>query len=195
MTQRIKIGLTMRISATVTANLVLRVVAPQQTIKPLAARFSYSRDDPYAVRIAFYVGLAEPREWIFARDLLSRGINGHEGLGDVTAWPSAGSEAGAPGSALNIELASPSGRAHFEAPVKDVSDFLRNTYQVVPAGEESKYVDVEAELTGLLRQTSLQNVATLLARASWSPGQSSCVAGTWLGNHESVRANDLIFPN
>jgi hypothetical protein len=29
---------------------------------------------PYAVRLAFRAGLEEPVEWIFARDLLSRGI-------------------------------------------------------------------------------------------------------------------------
>ncbi|WP_300605859.1 SsgA family sporulation/cell division regulator, partial [Trebonia sp.] len=112
------------------------------------------REDPYAIRIAFHVGLDEPVEWIFARDLLSTGIETREGLGDVTVWPSAGSEGGAPGSVLNIELSSPFGQAHFEAPVKEISDFLRKTYQIVPAGKESDHVDVEAELNDLLRQAS-----------------------------------------
>ena len=61
---------------------------------------------------------------------------------------------GAPGSVLNIELSSPFGQAHFEAPVKDISDFLSRTYEIVPAGDESDHVDVEAELTDLLRQAS-----------------------------------------
>jgi Streptomyces sporulation and cell division protein, SsgA len=194
MTKRIKIGLTMSISSPVTADLLLRLVAPKQTIEPIAARFFYRREDPYAIRIAFHVGLAEPREWFFARDLLSMGIAGGAGLGDVTVWPSAGSEAGAPGIVLNIEISSPSGRARFEASVEEISDFLRHTYQVVPAGEESSHIDVEAELTDLLRQASLaQNVATLAARASW--GQPSCVPGTLLGNHESVRASYFDFSN
>jgi hypothetical protein len=55
---------------------------------------------------------------------------------------------------LNLELSSPFGQAHFEAPVKDVADFLHKTYQIVVAGEESDHVDVEAELTDLLRQAS-----------------------------------------
>jgi hypothetical protein len=152
MTQRIKIGLTMRISSTVTANLVLRVVAPKQTTRPVAARFFYSREDPYAIRIAFHVGLAEPREWVFARDLLSMGIKGHAGVGDVAVWPSTDSEAGAPGRVLNLKISSPSGQAHFEASVKEISDFLRHTYEVVPTGEESNHIDLEAELTDLLRQ-------------------------------------------
>ena len=144
----------MNSSSTVSADLCLWLVVPQQTIVQLVASLFYSRKDPYAIRIAFHVGLDEPVEWIFARDLLSMGIEGREGIGDVSVWPSAGSEGGWPGSVLNIELFSPSGQAHFEAPVKEISDYLRRTYQIVPTGGESDHVDVEAELTDLLRQAS-----------------------------------------
>lgn len=144
----------MNSSSTVSAELGLRLVVPQQTIVPLMASLYYSSEDPYAIRIAFHVGLDEPVEWIFARDLLSVGIEGREGLGDVQVWPSAGAEGGAPGSVLNLELSSPFGQAHFEAPVKEIADFLSKTYQIVPAGHETEYVDVEAELTDLLRQAS-----------------------------------------
>jgi hypothetical protein len=144
----------MNSSSTVSAELGLRLVVPQQTIVPLMASLYYSREDPYAIRIAFHVGLDEPVEWIFARDLLSMGIEGREGQGDVQVWPSAGCEGGAPGSVLNLELSSPFGQAHFEAPVKDVADFLRKTYQIVAVGHESDYVNVEAELQDLLRQAS-----------------------------------------
>jgi len=144
----------MNSSSTVSAELGLRLVVPQQTIVPLVASLFYASEDPYAIRIAFHVGLDEPVEWIFARDLLSMGIEAREGIGDVHVWPSAGSEGGEPGSVLNIELSSPFGQAHFEAPVKEISDFLRRTYEIVPAGEESDHVDVEAEITDLLRQAS-----------------------------------------
>lgn len=144
----------MNSSSTVSAELGLRLVVPQQTIVPLMASLYYSREDPYAIRIAFHVGLDEPVEWIFARDLLSMGIEGREGQGDVQVWPSAGTEGGAPGSVLNLELSSPFGQAHFEAPVKDISDFLRKTYQIVPIGHEGDYVDVDTELQDLLRQAS-----------------------------------------
>jgi hypothetical protein len=141
-------------SSTVSAELGLRIVISQQTIMPLMANLYYSEEDPYAIRIAFHVGLDEPVEWIFARELLSTGIEAEQGLGDVRVWPSAGSESGLPGSVLNIELSSPRGQAHFEAPAKEVSDFLRRTYQIVPAGQETDHVDVEGELTDLLRQAS-----------------------------------------
>ena len=53
---------------------------------------------------------------------------------------------------LNIELSSPFGQAHFEAPAQAMSAFLRRTYQIVPAGQESSYIDIEAELNDLLRK-------------------------------------------
>jgi len=118
----------MNSSSTVSAELGLRLVVPQQTIVPLVASLYYSKEDPYAIRIAFHVGLDEPVEWIFARELLSSGVEGREGLGDVVVWPSSGSADGMPGNVLNIELSSPFGQAHFEAPIKEISDFLKRTY-------------------------------------------------------------------
>jgi hypothetical protein len=141
-------------SNTLSAELGLRLVAPQHAIVPVDARLLYSREDPYAVRIAFHIGRDEPIEWTIARDLLSTGIEGREGRGDITVWPSAGSEGGAPGSVLSIELSSPFGRAHLEAPAGEISDFLRRTYQIVTAGEESDHIDIEAELNDLFRQAS-----------------------------------------
>jgi hypothetical protein len=56
------------------------------------------------------------------------------------------------GAVLNIELSSPFGQAHFEAPAQAMSAFLRRTYQIVPAGQESDYLDIETELNDLLGQ-------------------------------------------
>jgi sporulation and cell division protein SsgA len=150
-------------STTISAELGLRLVVPQQTIVPLVASMFYSGSDPYAVRMAFHVGTDEPVEWIFARDLLAAGIESRQGEGDVHVWPSSGSgslsaDLGLPGSAepgekvLNIELSSPFGQAHFEAPAQAMAAFLRRTYQIVPAGQESGHIDIEAELNDLLRK-------------------------------------------
>jgi hypothetical protein len=139
-------------SSTVSAELGLRLVVPQQTVVPLVASLYYSKEDPYAIRIAFHVGLDEPVEWIFARELLSKGIQGREGLGDVVVWPSDTSADGEAGSVLNIELSSPFGQAHFEAPIDEIADFLKRTHDVVPAGDETDFVNVEAELNDLLRK-------------------------------------------
>jgi hypothetical protein len=57
----------------------------------------------------------------------------------------------AEGKVLNIELSSPFGQAHFEAPAQAMSAFLQRTYQIVPAGKESAFIDIETELNDLLR--------------------------------------------
>jgi len=141
-------------SSTVSAELGVQLILPDQAAIPLAASIVYSREDPYAAHIAFHIGLDEPIEWTFARDLLSTGTGDREGLGDVRVWLSAGPEDGRPGSVLNLELSSPFGHAHFQVPAKSISDFLRRTYQLVPPGEESEHIDVEAGLNDLLRQAS-----------------------------------------
>jgi Streptomyces sporulation and cell division protein, SsgA len=149
-------------STTISAEIGLRLVVPQQTIVPLVASMYYSGSDPYAVRMAFHVGTDEPVEWIFARDLLAAGIESRQGEGDVQVWPSPASCADDDDSAamgqpemgekvLNIELSSPFGQAHFEAPAQAMSTFLQRTYQIVPAGRESRYIDIETELNDILR--------------------------------------------
>jgi hypothetical protein len=151
-------------STTISAELGLKLVVPQQTIVPLVASLYYSGRDPYAVRMAFHVGTDEPVEWIFARDLLAAGITSRQGEGDVQVWPSTQSCAETEGldaigaadtegdAVLNIELSSPFGRAHFEAPTRAMAAFLDRTYQIVPADQESDFIDIETELNDLLRQ-------------------------------------------
>jgi hypothetical protein len=155
-------------STTISAELGLKLVVPQQTIVPLVASLYYSGQDPYAVRMAFHVGTDEPVEWIFARDLLAAGITSRQGEGDVQVWPSTRScadpdsldEIGSAEAAsedasdtvLNIELSSPFGRAHFEAPAQAMAAFLERTFQLVPADQESDFIDIETELNDLLRQ-------------------------------------------
>lgn len=141
--------------STVSAEVELRLVVPDDTeelVVPLMAGLSYAKDDPYAVSIGFHVGLEEPVEWTFGRDLLSAGTTGPAGEGDVRIWPSAESRGGFTGVVANIQISSPHGQASFEAPVRDVIDFLRRTYDAVPEGREGKYVDVDAELAELLRE-------------------------------------------
>jgi hypothetical protein len=128
---------------TVSAELALTLVVPGQPRVPLVASLSYSADDPYAVRVAFHVGLDEPVEWIFARELLEHGTERREGLGDVKVWPGDG------GQILSVELSSPFGQALFEAPADAVRQFLGRTYQVVPVGTEDRHVNIDAELASL----------------------------------------------
>ena len=160
-----------RSHATASADLAFRLVEPGHPIVPLVGRLQYSCDDPYAIRMAFHVGTDAPVEWFVARELLAAGLKTREGKGDVRAWPSSGVSAD-PGAAhgpaahpaagyrpddpvtgyevLNLEIQSPLGHAHFEASAAAVEDFLGRSYKMVPAGEESSFIDLDAELADLL---------------------------------------------
>lgn len=131
---------------TASAELGLRLVVPDRTTVPLTAELHYTSDDPYAIRMAFHVGSDEPVEWIFARELLTVGIVRRVGEGDVQVWPSKTDGK----RILGITLSSPFGHAEFEAPIADLADFLHRTYEIVPAGCESDFVDLEAEIEQLL---------------------------------------------
>lgn len=140
----------------------LRLIGPDYLIVPLMAEWSYHREDPYAVTMALHTGGDKPVTWIFGRDLLAAALVAPAGLGDVQGWPSTGSAgpaedgAGAGASAgekiLNIVLGSPDGCAFFEAGATGVEAFLAQTYEVVPAGQESGYLNLDAGLAELLTE-------------------------------------------
>jgi len=139
----------------VSAEFGLGLVGPEHTIVPLMASLYYSCQDPYAVKMAFHVGTDEPVEWALARDLLAGALHSREGIGDFQAWPSAASgEKGAAAGPkiLNISMTSPFGHAQFEASAAAIEAFLARTYQLVPDGQESAYLDFDAELAELLSQ-------------------------------------------
>ena len=136
----------MNSSATVSAELALALVLPDQETAPLVATLSYGAEDPFAIRMAFHVGTDELVEWTFARDLLAVGIEGAAGEGDVQLWPA--DEDGR--ELLNIVLSSPCGEAHFEAPRSSAAAFLRRTYEVIAPGHEADHIDVDGELDELL---------------------------------------------
>ena len=134
---------------TVTADLQLRLVAPGSSGLPVRARVRFDATDPYAVTVAFHTGPVDGGdivEWTFARQLLTDGVTGAVGEGDVQVWPS--SSSGQP--IVCLALSSPSGKALFEVPLPALVDFLGATYAAVPTGGESAHVDVDAELALLL---------------------------------------------
>ena len=127
----------------------VRLVGPDDVIVPLTTYLHYRRQDPYAIMMSLDTGLEEPVVWALERDLLTAALHSPEGIGDVRAWPSA-----MPGGEklLNIELGPPSGYARFEASAAEFGAFLARTYELVPAGQESACLNIDAELTELLNQ-------------------------------------------
>jgi hypothetical protein len=136
----------MNSGAPVSSELGLSLVVPGHGTVPLLASLYYSAEDPYAIRMAFHVGTDEPVEWIFARELLAAGLDAPAGEGDVRVWPADDGGEGI----LNIALSSPSGRAHFEAPITATAKFVARTFGVIAAGPESDFVDLDGELDVLL---------------------------------------------
>jgi hypothetical protein len=132
----------------VSAAIDLRLLVATGPALPLRADIEYSPEDPYAVRVTFHTGTAEDEvvAWTFARSLLTDGVMGPVGDGDVQVWPSTTRGV----SSVCLSLTSPSGRALFEAPLADIVQFLARTYTLVPTGHESDFVDVDAELALLL---------------------------------------------
>lgn len=134
---------------TVSTDLQLQLVMPGAAPLAVRAGLSYQAADPYAVHVAFHTGSgahADVVDWTFARQLLTDGVAAPVGQGDVRAWPSTG--AGQP--VVYLSLSSPSGKALFEVPARELVDFLAMTYEAVPTGGESAHVDVDSELALLL---------------------------------------------
>ena len=142
--------------ATVCSVIELRLVVPGGPSVPLRADLRYTADDPWAVRVAFQVGPGPVGsgdagsgadddgvvEWLFARQLLTGGIAGTVGEGDVRVWPSMA----AADRIVHLAMASPSGSALFELGRDELVEFLQQTYLAVPTGTEESFVDLDAEL-------------------------------------------------
>ena len=135
--------------ATVSTEFGLRLVISAANTMSVRAGLRYDIADPYAVQVRFHTGSSDDDDsvqWTFARQLLTDGVAGPAGEGDVRVWPSDG----AGGLDVSLSLSSPSGSALFQVPLRELVDFLTMTYQVVPTGTESEYVDVADELSMLL---------------------------------------------
>jgi sporulation and cell division protein SsgA len=137
---------------TVSVRQGLRLVGPGDVVVPLTASFHYSRQDPYAVKMSLGAPMGEPVVWVFDRELLATALHAPAGMGDIRAWPTASKDASPGKKILNIVLGPPSGCAHFRASAPGIEAFLARTYALVPAGQESACLNLDAELAALLSQ-------------------------------------------
>ena len=135
--------------ASVTAEFELRLVVQGGPSVPVSAGLRYAADDPWAVQVAFRTGGADDLvvEWMFARQLLTDGLAGLVGEGDVRVWPSLHDGE----RVVNLSMASPSGSALFEIDRDGLAEFLQQTFLAVPTGTEGDLVDFDAELALLLQ--------------------------------------------
>jgi hypothetical protein len=113
----------------------------------MAGTLTYDPGDPYAVSLHL-ASRDDSATWVFSRQLLADGVYNLAGDGDVQIWPCLSSEGEA---VVLIELSSPDGVLLLEAPSRVVAGFVCAAQTSVPAGTESKLVDLDAMLTHLLR--------------------------------------------
>ncbi|MFI9614986.1 SsgA family sporulation/cell division regulator [Streptomyces sp. NPDC052023] len=139
----------MNSSRTLFRELSVQLVASPEVSFSVSMSLRYEPGDPYAVRAAFtVVGSDETVEWIIGRDLLTDGLEGPAGEGDVRVWPAGEHDR----REVCILFSPPSGTALLKAPAREIRMFLRETESVVPRGGESRYVDWHALLAHFLAE-------------------------------------------
>ncbi|MBP0454335.1 MULTISPECIES: SsgA family sporulation/cell division regulator [unclassified Kitasatospora] len=122
----------------------------------LRVTLSYRPDDPLAVRMAFPAefSLDEPSDepgpdggpdivWVFARRLLTAGLELPAGIGDVHVRPATGRR-------TMVELRAPEGTALVQFDSADLRRFLWRSRLAVPEGEEHLHLDADRALAELL---------------------------------------------
>ena len=114
--------------------------------REISSTWQFSTSNPYAVQVTFHVSTG-PVTWLFARELLDDGCQATSGLADVQITPTHHSSYGR---VIELRLSSPSGRALLLASVAAIEDFLRRTYSLVPAGMESRHVQIDKWLSSVL---------------------------------------------
>lgn len=135
--------------ASVQTSLELRLLLPDGSAIAVPARLRYDTTDPFAVDAVFRAGSAGDPEitWTFARALLTDGLLGPVGDGDVHIGPDT-DERHDP--VISLTLQSPSGSARFALPHAAVLRFLERTYAEVPPGTEADWLNLDSELDSLL---------------------------------------------
>lgn len=107
------------------------------------ANLRYRRDDPFAV-VAVINERGKLRRWVFARELLhDAAVDGlPSGIADVQFYER-------DSVTLVMALSSDQGSIALTIPTAECVAFLRDTYAVVPRGEESEHLGLDAALVDL----------------------------------------------
>ncbi|PVE12612.1 SsgA family sporulation/cell division regulator [Streptomyces scopuliridis] len=124
-----------------------RLVASVPRLETVPATLRYDRADPFAVRMAFPPpATLEGTEvtWEFSRELLTTGMTEPVGVGDVRVRPFGYGR-------TVLEFHAPEGTAMVHLRTSELRRFLERSQDVVPAGHEHLYLDLDHDLTELLR--------------------------------------------
>jgi len=124
-----------------------RLVAAAPRMPSIPATLHYDGTDPFAVRMTFPApATLEGVEvcWIFSRELLSAGLEGPEGQGDVRVRPYGYDR-------TVLEFHAPEGTAVVHVRSEEVRRFLGAAGELVPVGREHLHLDLDHDLAELMR--------------------------------------------
>lgn len=133
-------------AAPVTLDLTATYMSTDGDHIPFPVSLGYDLSDPYAVWATFSVPSGPLVTWVFARELLTEGMLGAAGIGDVTVWRSSHEDQ----SEVYIGLASPDGEALIQVPSAAIATFLEKTYVQCPPGDEHVHLDMDLAIEHLL---------------------------------------------
>ncbi|RST17354.1 SsgA family sporulation/cell division regulator [Streptomyces sp. WAC05374] len=125
----------------------VRLVASAPRMESVPATLRYDRGNPFAVQMAFPArATLEGTDvaWEFSRELLAAGVEEPAGLGDVRVRPFGYDR-------TVVEFHAPEGVAMVHVRTSEVRRFLRRTQNLVPAGCEHRFLDLDQDLAELLR--------------------------------------------
>lgn len=108
---------------------------------PVKVELQYDTREPYAIKASFTTRESDTIDWVFARNLLADGLLIPTGEADVRIRPCTYDL-----KSVLVELNSPAGSATFIADTEELADFLSCSYDLIPDGDESSWVDFDLEL-------------------------------------------------
>ena len=114
---------------------------------PVVTRWTYCADDPYAVTLEIQTRGDRCVDWVLARELLVAGLSAPAGIGDVRVRPARMGQ----WDVTLVEIRSPDGHAVLEVDRDLLRQFVDATIEVVPLGDESAAVDMDAEIEKITR--------------------------------------------
>ncbi len=133
-------------STTTTVHMTVPFVSGEALTDLLEGELVFDAADPYAVTMHLEAKAGRVT-WTFARDLLAEGLYDPVGDGDVQVWPCL---SGAGEAVIIIELSSPTGWAMLQTGSRAIQTFVTSTHELVPTGQESSRLSMDALVAQLL---------------------------------------------
>ncbi|MGH3802277.1 MAG: SsgA family sporulation/cell division regulator [Pseudonocardiaceae bacterium] len=119
----------------------------REAAAPVVTRWIYCTDDPFAVTLEIQTRGNRCVDWVLARELLVTGISAPAGIGDVRMRPAQLGE----WEVTLVEIRSLDGHAVLEVDRDLLRQFVEATIELVPLGDESTAVDMDAEIEKITR--------------------------------------------